>query len=143
MNVFLIIAGAFNATAAMLHLACIYFGAPWYRFFGAGEHMAILAEQGSIQPTLITSGIVVVLVIWSLYAFSAAGAFYRLPFMRSALSLITLIYLIRGIIGFFLINAPMGRSPEFWLWSSIICLIFAIVHFVGLKQQWAKMANTG
>ena len=143
MNVFLIIAGAFSATAAMLHLVCIYFGAPWYRFFGAGEHMAILAEQGSIQPTLITSGIVVVLVIWSLYAFSAAGAFYRLPFMRSALSLITLIYLIRGIIGFFLINAPMGRSPEFWLWSSIICLIFAIVHFVGLKQQWANMANTG
>lgn len=143
MNVFLIIAGAFNATAAMLHLACIYFGAPWYRFFGAGEHMAILAEQGSIQPTLITSGIVVVFVIWSMYAFSAAGAFYRLPFMRSALSLITLIYLIRGIIGFFLINAPMGRSPEFWLWSSIICLIYAIVHFVGLKQQWAKMANTG
>ena len=139
MNVFLIIAGAFSATAAMLHLACIYFGAPWYRFFGAGEHMAILAEQGSIQPTLITSGIVVVLVIWSLYAFSAAGVFYRLPFMRSALSLITLIYLTRGIIGLFLINTPMGRSAEFWLWSSIICLIYAAFHLIGLKLQWTRL----
>tara|TARA_R110001583_G_scaffold42529_11_gene135274 strand:- start:1703 stop:2125 length:423 start_codon:yes stop_codon:yes gene_type:complete len=140
MNIFLIIAGTLSAIAAILHLGCIYFGAPWYRFFGAGEHMAVLAERGSIQPTLITISIVVVLAIWSLYAFSAAGVFFRLPFMCSVLSLITLIYLIRGIIGFFFINAPMGRSAEFWLWSSIICLIFAIVHFVGLKQQWANIS---
>ena len=46
MNVFLIVAGTLSAIAAILHLACIYFGAPWYRLLGAGEHMAELAEQG-------------------------------------------------------------------------------------------------
>jgi hypothetical protein len=139
MNVFLIIAGILSAIVAILHIGCIYFGAPWYRFFGAGEQMAVLAERGSIQPTLITSGIVLVLSIWSLYALSAAGIIFRLPLVRVALILITVIYLVRGIAGFFFVSSPMGRSPEFWLWSSSICLCFGIIHLIGLKQQWASL----
>lgn len=139
MNVFLIFAGILSAIVAMLHIGCIYFGAPWYRFFGAGEQMAVLAERGSIQPTLITSGIVLVLSIWSLYAFSAAGIIFRLPLVRIALILITVIYLVRGIAGFFFVSSPMGRSPEFWLWSSSICLCFGIIHLIGLKQQWTSL----
>jgi hypothetical protein len=139
MNVFLIVAGTLSAVVAVLHLGCIYFGSSWYRFFGAGEQMALLAEQGSIKPTLITTGIVLVLSIWSLYAFSAAGVIFKLPLIRVVLVLITLIYLVRGIAGFFLINNPIGRSPQFWVWSSIICLSFGIVHLVGLKQQWASL----
>lgn len=139
MNKFLIIAGTLNAVVAILHMGCIYFGAPWYRFFGAGEQMAVLAERGSLQPTLITSGIVLVLSFWSLYAFSGAGVFFRLPLLRSALVLITLIFLVRGIAGFFLVNSPMGRSPEFWVWSSLICLCLGIIHLIGLKQQWASL----
>ncbi|MBS0042889.1 hypothetical protein Q4Q49_21650 [Shewanella sp. SP1S1-7] len=139
MNVFLIIAGALSAVVAILHIGCIYFGAPWYRFFGAGEQMALLAERGSIQPTLITSGIVLVLSIWSIYAFSAAGVIVRLPLLRLALILITFIYLLRGVAGFFLVSSPMGRSPEFWMWSSLICLSFGIIHFIGLKQQWSNL----
>ncbi len=139
MNVFLIVAGTLSAAAAILHLGCIYFGSPWYRFFGAGEQMALLSEQGSMQPTLITSGIVLVLSIWSIYAFSAAGVIFKLPLIRLALVLITLIYLIRGIAGFFFINSPLGRSPEFWVWSSVICLFFGVVHLIGLKQQWSSL----
>ena len=139
MNVFLIFAGMLSAIVAMLHIGCIYFGAPWYRFFGAGEQMAVLAEQGSIQPTLITSGIVLVLSIWSLYAFSAAGIILRLPLVRIVLILITVIYLVRGIAGFFFVSSPLGRSPEFWLWSSSICLCFGIIHLIGLKQQWTSL----
>ncbi|WP_262694442.1 hypothetical protein [Kordiimonas aquimaris] len=139
MNIFLVIAGILSAFAALLHVGCIYFGAPWYRFFGAGEQMATLAEQGSMQPALITSGIVVVLSIWAVYAFSAAGLILRLPLVRTALVLITLVYLARGVGGLFLISSPMGRTPEFWVWSSAICLLFGLVHLVGLKQQWVNL----
>lgn len=139
MNLYLIVAGTFSAIAAIIHLGCIYFGASWYRFFGAGEKMAVLAEKGSIQSTLITSSIVLVLAIWSLYAFSAAGVIFKLPLLREVLILITLIYLVRGVAGFFLISSPMGRSAGFWLWSSAICLSFGIIHLVGLSQQWAKL----
>jgi len=139
MNIFLLVGAILSAIAAILHLGCIYFGAPWYRFFGAGEQMAILAERGSIQPTLITSAIVLVLSTWSIYALSGAGIIVKLPLLKWALSAITFIYLLRGIAGFFLINNPLGRSPEFWLWSSIICLSFGIIHLIGLKQIWANI----
>jgi hypothetical protein len=139
MNIFLIIAGGLSGLAALAHLGCIYFGAPWYRFFGAGERMATLAEQGSIQPTLITSVITLVLLTWALYAFSAAGLIVRLPFIRFVLVIITLVYLVRGIAGFFLIISPMGNTPQFWFWSSAICLSIGIIHLVGLQRQWANL----
>jgi hypothetical protein len=139
MNVFLLIAGILSAIAAIIHIGCIYFGASWYRFFGAGEKMAVLSEQGNIQPTLITAGIAFILSIWSLYAFSGAGIIFRLPLIRLALILISLIYLTRGIAGFYFVNSPIGRSPEFWVWSSAICLCLGIVHLIGLKQQWSSL----
>jgi hypothetical protein len=143
MNNNLLIAGSLSAIAALLHLGCIYFGASWYRFFGAGEQMAQLAEQGSLQPTIITLGITLVLTTWSLYAFSAAGLTIKLPLIRIALIAITAVYLLRGIGGLFLAaNAEvsaLGNSTEFWFWSSAICLTFGAFHLVGLKQQWASL----
>jgi hypothetical protein len=139
MNIMLTIAGTLSAMAAILHIACIYFGAPWYRLLGAGEYMAKLAEQGSLIPTAVTSAIVLVLFIWSLYAFSAAGLIGRLPLMHLALTVITSIYVFRGIAGFFLMANPMGRTPEFWLWSSAISLSLGIIHLIGLKQQWGSL----
>ena len=101
--------------------------------------MAQLAEQGSIEPTLITLAIFIVLATWSLYAFSAAGIIFKLPLVRLALILITTVYLVRAIAGFFLISSLLGRSPEFWLWSSIICLVFGVIHLIGLKQQLSSL----
>ncbi len=140
-NTFLVIAGSLSFIAALLHLGCIYFGAPWYRFFGAGEQMAVMAEQGSIQPTLITLFIFSVLSVWALYAFSAVGLIFRLPFIRTILVLITSVYLLRGIAGFFLLNNPMDRSVEFWIWSSAICLVIGVFHLLGLKRQWVLLAE--
>ena len=59
--------------------------------------------------------------------------------MRLPLILITVTYLARGVTGFFLLSSPMGRSPEFWVWSSVICLSVGIVHLVGLIQQWPNL----
>lgn len=139
MNSLFILAGVLNAIAAALHVGCIYFGAPWYRFFGAGEALAVLAEQGSIRPAIVTSGIVVVLSIFSLYSFSAAGLMTPLPWLRLVIVAITSIYLIRGIAGLFLMKNPMGRSPGFWLWSSVICLSVGVIHLVALKQEWTYL----
>lgn len=140
MNGTLLLAGALSGLAGLLHLGCIYFGASWYRFFGAGENMAVLAEQGSLQPTLITLGIFCVLSVWAVYAFSAAGLLPRLAFVKSVLIIISTVYALRGIAGFFFIYAPMGRSPEFWLYSSIVCCVFAMVHIIGLRQRWEALS---
>lgn len=139
MNIFLLMGAIASAMAAILHIGCILFGASWYRFFGAGEKMATLAEQGSIQPTLITLFIVLVLIIWSIYALSGAGLISKLPLLRLCLLLITSIYMFRGMAGFFLLSQPMGRTPGFWLWSSAICLLIGLVHLLGLRQTWSSL----
>jgi len=139
MNYYLIFAGIFSTSAALIHVGCIYFGASWYRFFGAGEQMAIWAEQGNIKSTIITSGITLVLSIWSAYAFSAAGLITKLPLVKLAMIAITTVYLVRGAGGLFLMSNPIGRSPEFWLWSSLICLIVGVVHAIGIKQEWSNL----
>lgn len=47
---FLIIAAALSALAALAHVGVVIGGPAWYRFFGAGEGMAQLAESGSWYP---------------------------------------------------------------------------------------------
>ena len=133
-NTFLIVGAALSALAALLHVGCILFGAPWYRFFGAGERMARMAAAGHWYPAVITSGIVVILSCWSLYALSGAGVVRRLPLVRPSQSDITGIYLFRAVA-----FAPFhryfpGNSAAFWLWSSAICFVIGLVHLVGLWQ---------
>lgn len=134
----LIIGAILSALAALLHIGCIIFGAPWYRFFGAGEEIAQLAEAGSIQPTIITSLVTIVLGIWSLYALSGAGMIRKLPLLKVGLCVITAIYLIRGIVFIPLMPFFPDESPLFVVVSSLICFCFGAVHLIGLRQIWYK-----
>src|SRR3954468_14554797 len=121
-NPFLIAAASADAVAALLHVGCIVFGAPWYRFFGAGVRMAELAAAGNRYPALVSSAIVVVLLAWSAYALSGAGLIPRLPLLRVALCVIAALFLLRGFGGVPLAFMQTGRSPAFWWWSSVVCL---------------------
>jgi len=139
-NTFLVVGGALSALAAFLHLGCIAFGAPWYRFFGAGEQMARLAASGRPYPALVTTAIALVLLTWSLLAFSGAGLVRRLPLLRTVL--VTAIYLVRGAAVLPLMAYVPGRSETFWWWSSAICLTIGLIHMVGLRQVWARLSPT-
>ncbi len=138
-NSFLIIGAALSALAALLHVGCVIFGAPWYRFLGAGERMARMAAAGHWYPTVLTLGIVALLSLWSLYALSGAGVIRRLPLVRPALCIITSIYMLRAVA-----FAPFhryfpGNSTSFWLWSSAICCVIGVVLLVGLLQAWPRL----
>ena len=142
---FLVTAGMLNFAAALAHMGIIFGGPSWYRFFGAGEAMATLAEQGSIKATLITFSIALVLFLWGVLAWSAAGiVFPSLPFLNYALVLITAIYMVRGIGGLlapFLTNHHIIKqnSKSFWVVSSLICIAFGIAHLVGLLHKWPSI----
>lgn len=138
-NRYLIVGAALSATGAALHLACIAFGAPWYRFMGAGEEMAKLAESGSAAPAKITLIISSILLIWSLYALSGAGVIRKLPLLRTGLCAIAAVYLLRGFAFIPLMTLIPGRSLTFWLWSSAICAVFGVVHAIGIRQVWSRL----
>ena len=96
-NKYLLAAAICCFAAAIAHLGCIVFGGDWYRFFGAGEQMARMAEQSLWYPTIVTSFIVLVLLVCTLYGLSGAGAIKPLPLTKLALILIASIFLIRGV----------------------------------------------
>ncbi|TAH44030.1 MAG: hypothetical protein E6R11_00585 [Rhodocyclaceae bacterium] len=138
-NPYLFAAGVLSALAALLHLGCIVFGAPWYRAFGAGERFAQLAESGSSHPARVTLVIALVLLLWAVYAFSAAGLIPRLPLLRLALCAIAAVYLARGIFGFLLAPYFPGNSLTFWVVSCAICFAIGVLHAIGLRQVWAML----
>lgn len=138
-NKLLVIGGLCSFMAALAHLGCIVFGGDWYRFFGAGEQMARMAEQGLWYPTIVTSVLVVVLLIWSLYAFSGARLILRLPFLRLGLCVIAAIYLLRGVAFFWLMPMFPENSMTFWLVSSGICLGIGLLYAIGTYQVWGEL----
>lgn len=132
LNPWFLSAAVCNAIAALLHIAIIFGGPAWYRFFGAGEEMARMAEHGMLRPHAITLAIAAVLAIWALYDLAAAGMFKPLPLQALVITAIAAIYLLRAVayIPFLLLtHQPCGA---FAWWSSAICLLFAVFHFAGL-----------
>jgi hypothetical protein len=139
-NKYLLVGGMLSILVAALHIAIIIGGASWYRFFGAGEEMAIMAEEGSLFPGAVTSGIVVVFIIWGIYALS--GAKYikkKLPFLRTVLVVISVIYLLRGLALFPAYLIMPEQVDGFAVWSSLISLAFGLIYALGTKQVWKDL----
>ncbi len=138
MNKSLLFGGVSSFLVAALHLAMIVGGPSWYRFFGAGEQMATLAEEGSWTPALVTLAITIIFTVWGLYAFSATGIVRPLPWLKFALLAIASIYILRGLALFpWLIQAD--RVDPFLVWTSLISLGIGIVHSLGLYQIWPNI----
>jgi len=133
--------GLMSILVAFLHIAIIIGGPDWYRFFGAGEKMALLAEQDSWIPMISTLGIIAVFFIWGFYAFSAAGLIRKLPLLKTALVIISAIYLIRGLILFpiWIIEPEFIKSLH--IWSSLVCLIIGSAYVNGARQVWITISS--
>lgn len=138
-NVPLLVAACLNAVAALLHGGIIIGGAPWYRYFGAGERMATAAAKGRYYPAVVTSGIATVLALWSAYALSGAGIIEPLPLLKLALVIITGIYLLRGLAIVPLLTFARSRSTPFLLWSSFVSIVYGAIHLLGLTQVWSRL----
>lgn len=132
----LLIAAALDGVAAVAHLGCIVFGAPWYHVFGAGERMAQMAERGDWRAAAVTAGIALMLATWAAYALSGAGVLPPLPLLWPALVAITAVLLLRAAVGLWLAASGRVRQRAFWWWSSAICLGYAVAHGLGLLQPW-------
>ncbi len=137
----LICGGVLSMLAALMHIGVIIGGPEWYRFFGAGEAMARADERGEVYPAIATTGIALVLMIWGAYAFSGAGLIRRLPLLRTALVMITAIYLIRGLMVIPIWVAKPHLVTEFDVWSSAIVFVYGAVHLVGLWRAWNALSN--
>ncbi|WCN09173.1 hypothetical protein [Marinomonas mediterranea] len=136
------IAGVLTVIVALFHIGCIIFGGDWYRLLGAGEEMAQLAESGDPYPTIVTSVLSAVFLLWAAYAFSGAGLMVKLPLVRLALVLISIILFTRAFGFYFIMPAFPDNSLTFWFVSSGICLLLGLTYVLGLKQRWRSISGS-
>jgi len=138
-NLWLVAGGVLSAGAALLHVAIIFGGPGWYRFFGAGERLAHAAEMGSVRPPVYALGIALALLVWALYAFSGAGRIRRLPLLRTGLVTISAIYLLRALAPIPMLIAMPEKVDAFVLWSSIAVLVYGLCYAVGTWIAWPHL----
>lgn len=124
----LILSAVCSFLVALLHVHVIVKGAPAYRFFGAGEKLASMAEQGSWIPALLTSGIALVFVMFGLYYAAAAGwSSGSMPMLKEGLVAIAALYTLRGVPVLAALS-PRVHLSRFDPWSSWISLFIGVLH---------------
>lgn len=136
----LVAGGILSLVASLLHIAVIIGGPDWYRFFGAGEEMARMAEQGMLRPAIITLGIALILAIWAYFAFAGAGLVGKPPLLRSGLIAISAVYLLRGLVLFPMLVFLPEKVNSFAVWSSLIVLIYGLFYALGTWKSWPSLS---
>ena len=125
-------AAGLDFLAAALHVGIVLGGPAWYRFFGAGEGMARIAERRHSWPTVVTVAIAAALSMFGAYAMTAGGHFPTLPLPQEALMAITAIYAVRALVPLLLCPVIASMRTRFMIVSSLICGVYALAHGMAL-----------
>lgn len=140
----LTVAGAASAVLAVLHLGVIIAGPPGYRFFGAPDEFATLAESGSNAPAVLTAAFAGIFAIWALYGFGGARRMRRLPLVRLGLVLISAVYLLRGLSvvpeALLLARDSTAFPPRFIVFS-LTSLAIGVCYALGTRQAWRRLRH--
>lgn len=136
----LFIGGILSLLASLLHIGVIIGGPDWYRFFGAGEELAKMAEKGSYYPAVITFGIALVLSAWAWFAFAGAGFVWKPPLLRTGLIAISAVYLLRGLVLLPMLLLTPEKVNGFAVWSSIIVLVYGLFYAAGTWKAWPQLS---
>jgi hypothetical protein len=138
----LAIVGWWNVAFAALHIVIIFLGGSGYRYFGAGEQMARLAEAGNPKPAIITTGLTVLFLGVGFYALSAAGQLRPLPLTRWVALGVGVLYLLRGILvgpqAWWAVQHPDLVPLRFVLFSTVALLLGGICVY-GVMLRWKEL----
>lgn len=130
-QIFLILAAVVCTGAAMLHFACIPWGAEGYRFLGAGDTVVNAVAAGDWKPHMSALVVGTLLLVAASYALSGAGLIKPLPFLPYILFGVSTVLLVRAIA--FPLLRPMfpGNTEIFWLVSSGLVGLLGLLFFCG------------
>src|SRR3954470_18597879 len=139
----LLAAGAVSSAMALFHIGIVVVGEPAYRHFG-GSSFAERAAAGSWVPAAMLLTIAAVFALFAFYGFAGARLGPRLPFLRTGLIVISLLY---GIHGFFvvpelvarLMHRPSGMPGH--LGVDAIFLAMALPYVLGTIMAWPDLSE--
>lgn len=132
----LITGSILNFLIGVLHIAALFFFFDWALVFTDGDGF-IDKYTATIpgSPYTETAIVSIAFILMGVYGLSAARIIKRLPLLKPAIALITIIYIARGILGL----AYEALSQETWINGiifSAIALFIGICYFYGFMWRW-------
>ena len=135
-RVLLLVAAGCSAAVALLHVAILLVGPPWYRWFGAPSLARQIESGSTVGPTLLTLGVAAVFVVWAGYGLSGAGVLRRFPLLRVGLYTIAGIYLLRGLqVVLEVPAAAHGKIPARFAVFSAFSALAGVMYLLGAIRR--------
>ncbi len=133
-NTLLVIGGWFSIAFAVFQISGIWWPASAIRWFGGPAEMSVT------RPVIYALLCLVVglgVAVFGFYALSGAGKVARLPLLRTMVTTVTVVYLLRGLLLFPQLPTII-RYPTLWRFAefSLISLIVGFVHLGGLVKLY-------
>ena len=126
------VAAGCSAAVAVLHLAILLVGPPWYRYFGAPSLARQIESGSALVPWLLTLAVAALFALSAGYGLSGAGVIRRLPLLRVALYTIAAVYLLRGLqVVPEVIVWIQGRIPPRFAVFSAFSAFAGVVYLLG------------
>ncbi len=134
-NTFLVIGGWFSILFAAFQISGIWWPASGIKWFGGGDLLAQMSQDRPFSYAALCLVIGLIAAGFGAYALSGAGKIVRLKLLRTGLTFITIIYLLRGLTVFTeTASAARGQQPWRFAVFSLIALLVGLTHFGGLMK---------
>ena len=134
---FLVSAGVIAGLTATWHLLMIIGGVGWYGFARAPQYIIESANAKTLLAPMAAIGIAILMFTCATYAFSGAGVIRKIPLLKSALIVISLICLARGVIISPLFY-PVRLLGTWHLVASSVWFFVGICFLLGAVNAFAK-----
>lgn len=137
----LISAGCIASASAVWHLLCILGGPSWFAFARAPQQIVDSAQQGTLLAPIGTIVVAALMFLCTVYAFSAVGIIRKIPLLKSALTTIALLCILRGLIAIPVLLTPAGLdvwqlvASSFWFYVGVCFMIGSIEQFNSQKYK--------
>ncbi len=129
-NVWLLIGGYFSLAFAVFQISGIFWPVSGIRYFGGPVQLRV---EHFFLYSLLCVVVGIGAAVFGAYALSGAGQIRRLRWLRTTLTGVTVIYLLRGLMAFTQL-AFIIKHPGLWRFElfSVISLTVGLVHLVGV-----------
>jgi hypothetical protein len=140
-NKMLSLAGYINLLIAFGHIVGLLWADQMFQVTGISNEMNKLALIHYSLPYVLTIFVAVCFLIFGLYGLSADNKFRKLPFQKTAIFMISGIYLFRGLGEFFSNVGKIGTNLFIETSYSLIAVMIGLLFLIGGLKKWQFMTN--
>lgn len=127
--------GYINILIAIGHIIGLFWAYQMFEVTGIEKEMKELSSTHSSLPYLLTFFVAIVFFIFGLYGLSADNKFRKLPFLKPAIFIIAIIYILRGL-GELIVDAVQKTNSLTETTYSLFALTIGLLFLIGGLKKW-------